>query len=52
VYPDPFEEYRSLLFALSYRILGSAMEAENVVQEAYFRYRAAPSEVIASKSGI
>lgn len=39
---DPFEEYRSLLFAMAYRMVGSAMEAEDIVQEAYLRYRATP----------
>lgn len=43
---DPFEEYRSLLFAIAYRMLGRPMEAEDIVQEAYLRYRATPPESI------
>ncbi|HET9957228.1 MAG TPA: RNA polymerase sigma factor SigJ [Polyangiaceae bacterium] len=34
-----FEEERPRLVALAYRLLGSAAEAEDVVQDAYIRYR-------------
>jgi RNA polymerase sigma-70 factor (ECF subfamily) len=46
VQTDPFEEHRSLLFAIAYRMVGSAMEAEDIVQEAYLRYRPTPPESI------
>jgi RNA polymerase sigma-70 factor (ECF subfamily) len=46
VQTDPFEEHRSLLFAMAYRMVGSAMEAEDIVQEAYLRYRPTPPESI------
>ncbi len=36
-----FEQHRAHLLGLAYRMLGSVMEAEDVVQEAYLRYRAA-----------
>ncbi len=36
-----FEQYRPLLFSIAYRMLGSAMEAEDIVQEAYLRYQSA-----------
>jgi RNA polymerase sigma-70 factor, ECF subfamily len=42
--PDPdldavaFEEWRSLLFGIAYRMLGSASDAEDMVQEAFLRW--------------
>lgn len=35
---DTFNEYRPLLFSIAYRMLGSATEAEDILQEAYLRW--------------
>jgi len=35
---EEFQTYRPLLFSIAYRMLGSASEAEDIVQEAYLRY--------------
>jgi RNA polymerase sigma-70 factor (ECF subfamily) len=43
-----FEQYRGLLFGIAYRMLGSATEAEDIVQEAFVRWLQAGDEQVQS----
>lgn len=45
---EQFEALRPLLFTIAYQMLGSAMEAEDIVQEAYLRYQSVDPETIRS----
>ena len=45
---EDFERHRSLLFSIAYRMLGSVAEAEDVVQEAYLRWREVPETEVRS----
>ncbi|MBW6434347.1 RNA polymerase sigma-70 factor [Actinoplanes hulinensis] len=44
---EPFEEHRRLLFAVAYRILGSAADAEDAVQDSWLKWSAADRSRVA-----
>jgi RNA polymerase sigma-70 factor (ECF subfamily) len=54
--PDPevpirlatFDQYRSLLFSVAYRMLGSVADAEDMLQETFIRWQQAPEGEIRS----
>lgn len=45
-----FDRHRPLLFSIAYRMLGSTMDAEDIVQEAYVRWQGTEEEVRSPKA--
>src|SRR3712207_9163327 len=43
----PFDRHRRLLFSVAYQMLGSVADAEDVVQDAWLRWSAAPRDDVA-----
>src|SRR6266849_3923819 len=51
VAPDPlatFNEYRSLLFSIAYRMVGTVADSEDMLQDAFIRWQQAPRDEIRS----
>jgi RNA polymerase sigma-70 factor, ECF subfamily len=45
---EEFDQHRSTLFGLAYRMLGSVMDAEDILQEAYLRWQYVPTGEVRS----
>ena len=43
-----FDQYRSLLFSIAYRMLGSVADAEDMLQETFIRWQEAGNDDIRS----
>jgi RNA polymerase sigma-70 factor, ECF subfamily len=50
--PDLFTTDRPLLFSIAYRMLGSASDAEDVLQDAWLRYRSVDQSTIRSPKAL
>src|SRR5205085_5243956 len=49
---ESFDAYRSYLFGIAYRMLGSALDAEDMMQESWLRYSTTPPETIRSPKAL
>jgi RNA polymerase sigma-70 factor, ECF subfamily len=49
---DVFHTHRRLLFSIAYRMLGSASDAEDILQDAWMRYRGANESTIRSPKAL
>ncbi len=47
---DDYEQYRPLMFSVAYEMLGSAMDAEDIVQDAFLRAQAAGDTIESPKA--
>ena len=45
---EAFEQYRPLMFSIAYRMLGTASDAEDIVQEAFLRVQSANAQEVQS----
>jgi RNA polymerase sigma-70 factor, ECF subfamily len=45
---ETFDAYRPLLFSIAYRMLGSVMDAEDIVQEAFLRWQQRDAAMVTS----
>lgn len=43
---ETFDQYRPLLFSIAYRMLGTVMEAEDILQEAFLRWQQVPQDEV------
>ncbi|MDG9711397.1 sigma factor [Streptomyces sp. DH10] len=48
---DPFERYRQVMFGISYRMLGTVVDAEDVVQETWLRWQRVDRDAVADPRG-